>query len=268
MTQSPSRVRELLHRYGVDPAKSRGQHFLADPNVVDKIVRLVPGGRPVLEIGAGTGSLTAGLVGAGHRVLAYEIDERLRRLLDEVLGGRGVEVRYEDATKVDFRSVLSSQRWAMVSNLPYNVGTPLLMELLQKVAAIELFVVMVQREVGERLTAQPGGKQYGIPSVAAQLYGQPTLEFSVGPQLFIPPPAVDSVVVSIARPESVAPESKRAVELARSAFNQRRKMVRRSLKDQLSDLSVLARAGIDGDARPESLAPMDWVAIANAEAKS
>ena len=229
--QTVQRVRELLERHGRHPRKALGQHFLADPNLVRKIIvdaRLEPGSR-VLEIGAGTGTLTAALASAGHPVLAYEIDDDLGDLLEEVLAGLDVDMRFEDAMDVDFAAVLGDGPWAMVANLPYNVGTPLLMTLLRFVPAITRFAVMVQREVADRIVAEPGSKQYGIPSVVAALHSRRLDWFRVPPQVFVPPPSVGSAVVILERiPAPAAAE--RAVELAQAAFGQRRKMVRASLR--------------------------------------
>ena len=266
--QTVQRVRELLERHGRHPRKALGQHFLADPNLVRKIIvdaRLEPGSR-VLEIGAGTGTLTAALASAGHPVLAYEIDDDLGDLLEEVLAGLDVDMRFEDAMDVDFAAVLGDGPWAMVANLPYHVGTPLLMTLLRFVPAITRFAVMVQREVADRIVAEPGSKQYGIPSVVAALHSRRLDWFRVPPQVFVPPPSVGSAVVILERiPAPAAAE--RAVELAQAAFGQRRKMVRASLRGALDDpVTVLERAGLDPTRRAENLAPSDYVALAEAEA--
>ncbi len=265
--QTVQQVRELLERYDRQPRKALGQHFLADPNLVRKIIadaRLEPG-CPVLEIGAGTGTLTAALAGSGHPVLAYEIDGGLEGLLGEVLADVDVDLRFEDAMNVDFATVLGDGPWAMVSNLPYNVGTPLLMSLLRSVPAITRFAIMVQREVADRIVAEPGSKQYGIPSVVTSLHSRRLDWFRVPPQVFVPPPSVGSAVVILERIPAPA-SSERAVELAQAAFGQRRKMVRASLRSALGDpIVVLERAGIDPTQRAENLSPSDYVALAEAE---
>lgn len=265
--QTVQQVRELLDRHNLRPRKALGQHFLADPNLVRKIVKdaKLPSGMPVLEIGAGTGTLTAALSAAGHRVLAYEIDRSLAPLLDEVLDGLSVDLRFEDAMEVDFVNVLGQERWALVANLPYNVGTPLLMSLLRSVPAVRRFVVMVQREVADRIVAEPGSKQYGIPSVVTALHSRRLDWFRVPPQVFVPPPAVASAVVVLER-KPAPPQAERAIELAQAAFGQRRKMLRASLRSEVEDpISVLERAGIDPTRRAESLQPAEFVEIAVAE---
>jgi 16S rRNA (adenine1518-N6/adenine1519-N6)-dimethyltransferase len=265
--QGRREIIELLERHGRRPRKSLGQHFLADPNIVDRIVRLAGVGPDdrVVEIGAGTGTLTRALAATGSRVVAYEIDASLEPLLREAVAGLGsVEVRIADALEVDLAAELADGPWTLVANLPYNVGTPLLLDLLRDVVAITRFVVMVQREVADRLTALPGSKQYGIPSVVAGLYANVQFGFRVPPQVFVPPPDVESGVVILER-RRPPPEAPSAEALAQAAFRQRRKMIRRSLATVLTDPeSVLAAAGVDATLRAEDLAVADYVAIARA----
>ena len=253
----------LLDRHDLRPAKRYGQHFLVDPNIVDRIVRLVesPPGTPVLEIGAGTGVLTAALRAGGHPVLAYEIDPRLGPVLQEVVGGDpSVDLRIEDAADADLQL---AGRWAFVANLPYNMGTGMLLDVIRRHAAVSEFVVMVQREVADRLVAQPGTRVYGLPSVVARLFCDARLEFTVPPQVFLPPPRVGSAVVRLARHSDPSPELERAVELAANAFAQRRKMLRSSLREHIHDVDgVLKTAGVDPSRRAEDLAPADYLTLA------
>jgi 16S rRNA (adenine1518-N6/adenine1519-N6)-dimethyltransferase len=196
--------------------------------------------------------------------VAYEIDRRLVPLLREVLAGYNVELRSEDVTKVDLAEALGKGPWTMVANLPYNVGTPLILEVLQHAPEVERLVVMVQREVAERLTAAPGDKTYGIPSVVTSLYSDAAIAFSVPPDVFYPAPEVDSSVVEMARKEAPA-AADAAIELAAVCFRQRRKMLRRSLEQTFSDPEVvLAAAGLDPTARPEVLSPGDFLRLAEA----
>lgn len=265
--QTRTMVQELLARHGISPAKRLGQNFLVDPNIVAKIVGLVdaPPGTRVVEIGPGTGTLTAALARAGFRVLAYEIDEALRPVLEETLKGlEGIEIRFEDATDVSLDSELEDGPWWLVSNLPYNVGTGLLLDALRWAPRITGFVVMVQREVADRLTAPVGSHDYGVPSVVARLFGTPSLAFRVPPQVFIPRPNVDSAVVTIRRSaEPAGAAHQRAVGLAQAAFGQRRKMLRSSLRAALADPdTTLAAAGIDPRSRAEQLEPADFLRLA------
>ncbi len=251
----------LLAAHGLRPRKSLGQHFLVDPNIVRRIVEVaaVGPGNQVLEVGAGAGTLTRGLAATGARVVAYEVDERLRPLLEEVVGD-AAEVRFADATRVD--PITWEGRWVMVANLPYNVGTPLLLDLLRHAPHIERFVVMLQREAVERLAAGPGTKVYGLPSVTAQLYGTVEIAFRVSPSVFVPPPRVSSAVARIER-RAVDPGAPEAVRLAAAAFGQRRKMLRRSLAAVLPAAeAVLTAAGVDPTRRAEDLSPADYLRIA------
>lgn len=253
----------LLERYGLAPDPRLGQHYLADPNLVQRIVRLasVGPGDKVLEVGPGTGTLTAALAASGASVLAMEVDRRLEPLLTEMLGGlSNLRLMFADAMEADWDALLAGDRWQMVSNLPYNIGTPLLLDLLRHTRQIERFVVMVQREVADRLAAAPGTSQYGLPSVAAALLAEVRVEFAVPPQVFVPPPKVGSAVVSLRRREVIGPVD-RAMELAARAFGQRRKMLRRSLAGVVSE-GQLRAAGIDPTVRPEELAPLEFVGLA------
>jgi len=254
----------LLALHRVHPRRDLGQHFLVDPNLVRKIVAAAgvgPGDR-VLEIGAGAGTLTRGLAATGAQVRAYEIDLRLRPVLEAALEGlAGVEVCYQDASGIDPAS-LGEGPWVMVANLPYHVGTPLLLRLLRSAPVIVRFVVMLQREAVERLAASPGSRTYGLPSVVAQLHGTVEMAFRVPAAVFLPPPRVESAVAVIRR-HSPHPRVEQAITLAAAAFGQRRKMLRRSLAALLPEAgAVLAAAGIAATRRAEDLAPEDYLRLA------
>ena len=263
--QGRREIIDLLERHGRRPRKALGQHFLADPNIVDRIVRLAGVGSEsrVVEIGAGTGTLTRALAATGAEVVAYEIDASLAPLLEETVAGVGtVDVRFADAMQVDFAEVLGPGPWVLVANLPYNVGTPLVLDLLRDVPAVTRFVVMIQREVADRLAAEPGSRKYGLPSVVVRLYGTVRFGFRVSPQVFVPPPDVDSAVVVVER-GATPPFARQAEVLAQAAFGQRRKMIRRSLTTVLTDPeTILDAAGIDPTVRAEDLSVGDFLAIA------
>lgn len=264
--QSRTDIRRLLERHGLDPKKSLGQHFLADPNLIRKVIEVADVGPDdrVVEVGAGTGALTGALAATGAAVVAYEVDERLRPVLAEVLAGMSADLRFADVMDVDLAAELEGEGWKLVANLPYNVGTPLVLDVLIRVAKISSVTVMVQEEVADRLAAVPRTADYGIPSVVVALTGTVVERFPVPPQVFVPAPQVHSSVIRIDRVEP--PDHwKEALSIAREAFGQRRKMLRRSLAGTVSD-AAFARAGIDPTDRPEDLSPSGFLALAEAVA--
>ena len=247
------------------PRKSLGQNFLQDPNIINKIVRAlnVQPGDTVLEIGPGTGTLTRALVGAGASVVAYEVDRSLRLLLNDVVEGLDVELRFEDALAADWAGEFSEGRWKMVANLPYNVATPLVCDLLDDVPAVTSMLVMVQREVAERLAAQPGSKQYGAVSVKVAYWATASVVGTVPASVFVPRPNVESALVRIDRHDPPATDQERLFALVRRAFGQRRKMLRRSLADAIEP-GVFESAAVDPRARPEQLDLDAWCRLADA----
>ena len=265
MSQTRTEMKELLARHGLTPRKKLGQHFLADRNMVDKIVSLAgdPAGSRALEVGVGTGTLTRALVDAGFAVTGYEVDEGLRPLLSEVLDGMSVELRFSDALTIDPNEFGATDRWVLVANLPYNVGTPILLDLLRHAPGVQRCVVMVQREVADRLTAERGTKKYGLPSVVTGLYGTARFEFRVPPQVFVPPPNVESAVVSVQRSAAPDPLHDLAVELASAGFRHRRKMLRSSLRPVIAEPEpVLERVGVRATLRAEDLTAAEYLEIA------
>jgi 16S rRNA (adenine1518-N6/adenine1519-N6)-dimethyltransferase len=266
------RIRDLLDRHGLVPSRALGQNFLCDPGTVDKIVRLagIGEGDRVVEIGAGLGSLTVGLAATGAEVVALEIDRHLLPALAETVDGLGVEVHQADAQTFDWER-LGPHRWHVVANLPYNIATPLVLDLLAGQPQLHRWLVMVQREAGERLVAGPGSRTYGIPSVLTALWADARIVASVSSDLFLPRPKVESVLVEIVRrsdepaaddPEGT-PDTESVVALVRAGFGQRRKMLRRSLS-ALCTVEDLERAGIAPTARAEELGVEQWRALAAA----
>jgi 16S rRNA (adenine1518-N6/adenine1519-N6)-dimethyltransferase len=270
-TQARGEIRRLLDDHGHRPTKAYGQNFLADPNIVRKLIdtaELTPDSQ-VLEIGAGTGTMTAVIADQAGTVVAYEVDASLAPILSETVGDlENVELRFEDASKLDLGSVLGEGDWTLIANLPYNVGTGIVLDTLRHAPQVNRIVVMVQREVADRLLADAGSKTYGLPSVTTGLHAKGRLAFSVPRQVFEPIPRVDSAVIVLDRIDA-PPLSTRAVEIATAGFGQRRKMLRRSLTGLFSNPErVLTEAGIDPTARPEQLAPADFVRIAEAEERA
>jgi 16S rRNA (adenine1518-N6/adenine1519-N6)-dimethyltransferase len=266
---SPTDVRSLLREHGVHPSRALGQNFLADANTAERIVRLaqVGSGDRVLEIGPGLGSLTLALAATGAQVLAVELDRHLIPVLESVVGGVGdVTVVQGDALEVDFAIRLDGGPWSCVSNLPYNVATPVLMRLLEDVPQVTRFLVMVQREVGERLAAAPGSRRCGAASVKVAYHAEARIVGSVPASVFVPRPNVESVLVRLDRRRAPAvdvPSPAVMFALVRAGFAQRRKMLRRSLRPVLGDRldDVLAAAGVDPRARAEALDLGAWAAL-------
>jgi len=274
---TPASITELLERHDLRPSRALGQHFLADPNTARRIVRLggVEAGDRVLEIGPGVGSLTIALAEAGASVTALELDRHVMPALAEVVAPwPDVRAVQGDALEVDLAALLTGpgdRPWKLVANLPYNVATPLVARVLETVPTVGSLLVMVQREVGERLAAGPGGRDYGAISVKVAYYGRPRVVGAVPRTVFLPPPNVDSVLVRIDRhpaPPVDVPSPDALFRLVRAGFGQRRKMLRRSLQPELADrtLAVLDAAGVDPRQRAEALDLDAWAAVARAAA--
>ena len=263
--QGKTTIKGLLAEYGLRPNQSYGQNFLIDPNVIRRIVRLadISSGSNVVEIGGGTGTLTGALAATGARVIVYEIDAGLVRVLEDSVGKLpNVEIRHEDASQVDLQGSLGYGSWSLIANLPYNVGTGIVLDALRLAPMIDRFVIMVQREVADRLLADPGSRSYGIPSVVRALHASGSIAFTSPPSVFYPTPSVESTVVDLVR-RSAPGRAEQAIELATVAFGQRRKMLRRSLAGIVPDtVSALERCGIDPTLRPEDISPDDFVTIA------
>lgn len=268
MSQTPSEIAALLERHSVSPSRALGQNFVADPNTVRRIASLagLSPGDPVVEIGAGVGSLTLALTDTGAEVTAIETDRYLIPVLEEVLSGTGVRLIQADATQLDWHELLAGHpTWSLVANLPYNIATPLVLDLLDEVTSIREMLVMVQREAGERLAAPVGKRAYGIPSVKVAYHADAEVVGRVAPAVFIPRPRVDSVLVRIVRRERPAVDADPDLlfSLVREAFGQRRKMLRRSLGSRV-DAEMFEQAGLRGDERPEQLDIGAWGRLADA----
>jgi 16S rRNA (adenine1518-N6/adenine1519-N6)-dimethyltransferase len=251
--------------------KSLGQHFLVDPNVARKIVAALdprPGER-VVEIGPGTGALTIPLARSGADITAVEIDGRAVEALRAALGDApNVRVVHDDARAFDFRAAAADGPVRVIGNLPYNVTSPVLFRLFAQSDAVRDAVFLVQKEVGDRLAAAPGTKDYGILAVIAQTHARVRAVFSVPPTVFRPRPSVWSALVAFAmRDDLVARIRDRAFHttLVRTAFNQRRKTLANALKPLALDPAVLpddwARLAA---LRAERLTVEDYIRLANA----
>lgn len=269
----PAEIRELAAELDVTPTKKLGQNFLHDPNTVRMIIgaaELSPDD-VVVEVGPGLGSLTLGLVDTVSRVIALEIDPRLAGRLPATVEARAPEfadrltVVNTDALKVS-RADLDAQPTALVANLPYNVSVPVLLHLLAEFPTIKRVLVMVQKEVADRLAAQPGSKIYGVPSVKASFYGNVARAGTIGKHVFWPAPNIESGLVRIDVDDTNPRQLReRVFPLVDAAFAQRRKTLRSTLASQFgsaADAEVALRAaGIDPGLRGEKLTVDDFVRL-------
>ena len=268
MTHSRPTVRELLTSRGLAPRRDLGQNFVTDPNTVRRIAHIadVGEGDHVVEIGAGLGSLTLALAETGAAVTAVEVDRGLVGALREVVADApGVTVVEADAMTLDWGELLGDRAgWVLVANLPYNVATPLVCDLLDGVPAIERMLVMVQREVGERMIAGARTSAYGAMSVKVAYWATARIVGYVPATVFVPQPKVESALVEITRREQpavegVAPES--LFELVKLGFRHRRQMLRRVL-DGVVDAEQFDAAGIAPTSRAEELDVEAWGRLA------
>ncbi|HVM11569.1 MAG TPA: 16S rRNA (adenine(1518)-N(6)/adenine(1519)-N(6))-dimethyltransferase RsmA, partial [Actinomycetota bacterium] len=254
-------LQDLALRHDIRPSKALGQHFLADPNLARAIARdagAAPGERFV-EIGAGLGSLTLALAESGAEVLALELDRRLLSALGEVTAGEEhVRVVREDATRAVWSEVLGAGSWRMASNLPYNVAVPVVLDLLEHAPGIDPMVIMVQREVGERLAARPGEAAFGAVSLKVAYRAEARVTRRIPRQVFWPEPKVESVLVRLERrPPSVDVPERALFALVEEGFAQRRKTMANALArlghPRERGAAALRAAGLDERVRAEEL---------------
>jgi 16S rRNA (adenine1518-N6/adenine1519-N6)-dimethyltransferase len=261
-------VKEALIREGLWAKKSFGQHFLLDLEITRRIVALAGDVRSqtVLEIGPGPGGLTRALIEAGAHVIAIEKDRRFAPLLEEIAAhaeGR-LRVVEGDALDIDYAALLDSARARIVANLPYNVGTPLLVSWLKADAWRGAMTLMFQREVGERIVARVGREAYGRLAVLAQAVCTARIVMHLAPRAFTPPPKVASVVVQLEDRADRFDDLTALETVTAAAFGQRRKMLRSSLK-ALGDAEALcASASLDPTARAETIDVAGFCRLARA----
>ncbi len=263
----------ILRRHGLAPKKSWGQNFLGDEDVLEAIAQtaaLQPD-ETCVELGAGLGHLTRALAASGARIVAVERDRDLAPVLrTELAPLENVTVVEADAARANFEALAQTKRAVVVGNLPYQIGAPVLMNMLDQRAHVSRAVFLLQREVAERLAAGPGTKIYGAPSALFQLLADVDLALDVDRSCFTPPPHVDSAVLRI-----VFLETPRAVVdfdryrlVVNAAFGQRRKQLRSALRARANDLGdtdgALSRAGIDPTRRGETLSVEEFAKITNA----
>lgn len=269
MTLPP--LREVIARHGLSASKALGQNFLLDEQLLDRIAA-IPGklaGRPVLEVGPGPGGLTRALLRAGAQVTAVEMDRRCLPALAELGEAFPGQLRVieGDALKIDAASLFDAP-YAIVANLPYNVGTALFTGWLSGQdwpPRWSSLTLMFQQEVAQRIVAAPDTDAYGRLAVLAQWRSHPKLAMKVHRSAFTPPPKVMSAIVHVTPAEMPAGVSARVLErVTEAAFGKRRKMLRQSLKGMPGALAALERLGIDSQRRAETLAIDEFVALARA----
>lgn len=265
--------KSLLDQYGIAPKKSLGQNFLHDPNLLQKIV-MTAELRPddtVLEIGPGTGALTVLLAQAARRVIAIEVDERLKPALDRALEPyRNVWVIYQDVLTVDIPMLVRPDDYVVVANLPYYITSAILRHLLESDHPPRRLVLTVQMEVAERLIAQP--PDMSLLSVSVQFFGQPRIVTRLNPAVFWPRPDVDSAVVRIDtydKPPVDVPDAKTFFRVVRAGFGQKRKQLKNSISsglrlDSESANALFEAAGIDSRRRAETLSLEEWASLTRA----
>ncbi|MDA2967330.1 MAG: 16S rRNA (adenine(1518)-N(6)/adenine(1519)-N(6))-dimethyltransferase RsmA [Actinomycetota bacterium] len=269
MTHSHRDITELLAAHGLAPRRAFGQNFVSDPNTVRRIARManVNATDHVVEIGAGLGSLTLALAETGARITAIEIDHGIAPVLRDIVKDLpNVSVVVGDALELDWNEIIPPGSSAVVvANLPYNVATPLVADLLDAIPQISRFVVMVQKEVALRLASSVGSSDYGAISVKVAYWATARVLGDVPPSVFIPRPKVTSSIIEITRRETpavgphIAPQQ--LFKVIRTGFGQRRKMLRRSLA-AIATPENFANADVSPEARPGELNVEQWGRLA------
>ncbi|NCJ13808.1 16S rRNA (adenine(1518)-N(6)/adenine(1519)-N(6))-dimethyltransferase RsmA [Staphylococcus pseudintermedius] len=277
---TPSRTRALLNQYGFNFKKSLGQNFLIDVNIINRIIDAsgIDHMTGVIEIGPGMGSLTEQLAKNAQHVLAFEIDQRLIPVLDDTLSPyNNVTVINEDILKANVAEAIQQhlshcEKIMVVANLPYYITTPILLTLLEQGLNIDGYVVMMQKEVGERLNAQVGTKAYGSLSIVAQYYTETSKVLTVPKTVFMPPPNVDSIVVKLMKRESpiVDVDNPNAFfKMTKGAFSLRRKTIYNNYQNFFENgkeqketiMQWLERADIDPKRRGETLSIQEYARL-------
>lgn len=255
----------------IRPRKSLGQNFLRDENIARKIIAAINPSESdlVVEIGPGEGVLTKHLAGRVKHLLAVEIDRRAVERLNESLPQGAAEILHEDFLKLDLEQVSRrfQQRFRVIGNIPYNITSPILFRILDGRSVIQDATLMIQKEVAARITAKPGSKDYGIPSVFFQLFCDVECLFDVSPQAFFPRPSVMSSVIHIKplqAPRFPVKDEQFFQAMVRAVFGKRRKMLRNSLTLFLEQRGLPVPSSIDLTQRPEELPVAALVDLSNA----
>ena len=274
-----SSPKEIINRYAIKPRKKLGQSFLIDQNVIRKIsaIAQVTKNDIVVEIGSGIGVLTEDLAQSAAKLIAVEVDDKLVEVLkDKLFKYNNVQIYCRDVLKFDFSTIAKDgqQKIKVVGNVPYNISSPVLFYLISFRKVINSFVLMLQKEVVQRLTAAPGGKDYGVPSVILQMFANVEKVLDVPADCFHPVPKVESSVMKgffMEKPLVELTDEDFFIKLVRDAFAQRRKMLINNLKRSklLKDVSesllkdLLRMTGIDGQRRSETLSVKEFGDLSN-----
>ncbi|MED1206019.1 16S rRNA (adenine(1518)-N(6)/adenine(1519)-N(6))-dimethyltransferase RsmA [Heyndrickxia acidicola] len=279
---TPIRTKEILNKYGFSFKKSLGQNFLVDPNILKKITEFaeLTDQSGAIEIGPGIGALTEHLARASKKVVAFEIDQRLLPILDDTLSPYGnVKIIHQDVLKADVSEMIQEEfqqvkDLMVVANLPYYVTTPIIMKLLEERLPIRGIVVMLQKEVADRISAKPGTKDYGSLSIAIQYYTKAEAVMIVPKTVFMPQPNVDSAVIRLTKREQPAAQVTNEeffFSVTRAAFAQRRKTILNNLTSQLPDgkekkqqiIDILEEVNIEPSRRGETLSIQEFADLSN-----
>lgn len=272
---SPKHVKEILSTYGFKFSKSLGQNFLIDGNIVRKIAEEgdVTSEDYILEIGPGIGTLTEELALRAKKVVAIEIDDSLLPILADTIGKyKNVEIVHGDVLKIDIKKLIEEKldggSVKVVANLPYYVTTPIISKLIEDELNLESIIVMVQKEVAERMAADPGGKEYGSLSVFVNFYSKPKIVVKVPKTVFMPQPKIDSAVIKLTLEKNLPDVDRdKFFKIVKAAFSKRRKTILNSLSTYGFDLDketireALEKAGISPEDRAENLTVEDFIGL-------
>lgn len=280
---TPSRTKEILQKHGFTFKKSLGQNFLTEPNILRKIVETagIDQETDVIEVGPGIGALTEQLARHANKVVAFEIDDRLIPVLADTMAPYdNVKVLHQDVLEADLETVAATEfpedhPLKVVANLPYYITTPIMMHFLESKLEVDEMVVMMQKEVADRISAKPGTKAYGSLSIAVQYFMEAKLAFIVPKTVFVPQPNVDSAILKLTRRETPAvavTDEKAFFRLTKASFQLRRKTLWNNLthnygKDEATKAwltTSLEQAGIDPKRRGETLSLEEFAALSNA----
>lgn len=278
---TPKRTKEVLHKYGFSFKKSLGQNFIIDTNILQKMISAsqIDHTCGVIEIGPGIGSLTEQLALVAKKVVAFEIDQRLLPVLNDTLAAyENIEIIHEDILQANLHQTIETYftpnlSLHIVANLPYYITTPILMNILQQQIQVQSITVMLQKEVAERMAAEPKTKEYGSLSIAVQYYTEARIVMDVPKTVFIPQPNVTSTVLQLKKREKPyvdVTDEKFFFSIVQASFTHRRKTLRNNLVRYFKNSyptdrihHVLKKAEIDGERRGETLTIQEFARLAN-----